>query len=61
MGGTCRTLSLAVMLSQSVSFQRGLGRREEEVRGWREMRMGTWSDPVDGSDDASNWPKAGNI
>ena len=54
-GGTCHLSSLAILLGQSVSSQRGLKRREGGVGAWREMRMGTWLDSVEGRVDASHW------
>jgi len=52
-GGIGTHWSSSVMRGQSVSSQGGLGRKEGGVGGWTEIRMGTWSDPVKGSYNAS--------
>jgi len=60
-GGICQFLSLSVSPGQSASCQRGLGLSLRGEGGRREIRMGAWSDPVEGSTDASQERKAGNI
>ena len=60
-GGTGQFLSLSVSPGQSASCQRGLGLSLWGEGGRMRIQMGTWSDPVDGRDDASQERKAGNI
>jgi len=45
----------------SVSSHRGLGRGKAGEGCCREMRVGTWCEPVDGRDVVSHWRKAGNM
>jgi len=60
-GGICQLLSLSVSSGQSASYQRGLGLSLWGEGGRREIKMGVWSDPVEGSTDASQERKAGNM
>jgi len=60
-GGTCQALSLSVRLGQSTSCQRGLGLLLWGEGGRREIRIGAWSDPVEGREDESHERKAENI
>jgi len=56
--GTCQSLTLSVRLGQSTTCQRGLGLSLWGEGGWREIKIGAWSDPVEGREDESHEQKA---
>jgi len=54
-------LSLSVSPGQSASCQRGLGLSLWGEGGRMEIKMGAWSDPLEGREDASQERKEGNM
>jgi len=60
-GGISQSLSLVVGLGKSASCQRGLGFSLWGDGGSKEITMGSWSDPVEGSVDGFHERKAGKI
>ena len=60
-GGMNQFLSLSVRPGQLASGHRGLGLSLWGEGGRRDIRIGSWSDPVEGRDYASHESKAGNI
>jgi len=60
-GGICQFFSLSVSPGQSASCHRGLGLSSWGEGGRREIKMGAWSEPVQGSTDASQERKAGKM
>jgi len=53
-GGTCQALTLSVRLGQSTSCQRVLGLSLWGEGGRKEIKIGAWSDPVEGRVDESH-------
>jgi len=60
-GGTILLGSLSVKLDQSALCQRGLGLSLSAEGGRRETRIGVWSNPVEGREDASHQWKTDKI